>query len=384
MKFQTTKININPETPVKQAGYAQQVNPISEVHDPLYARVLMIVDDFGKRFIHCALDNLGAPRSLLLQVKEELENQWKMPVALMISCTHTHFAPDMKNEGYRNQVKAQLIKTCLQMQPVEGRLQCSFIRRPFKGIGNSRITQWETDDIYAQALSFYQDGKRVASLLIHNCHPTILNGETPYFTAEYPGVTLRTLQQQYPDEYFAFLQGAPGDVSTRFTRHEQTWNQVEEFGKAMATEFSSLLQQMKPETDCCVDYQDVWVQLKHHVKTPDEIVVPDFYSQREKDTLQYGIDRNAYTRQHPEMLAKETLVSVLKVGQARLVFSEYELFSEYNQAMNDHAALVCYSQGYSHYVSGPSFDGLTYETLQDTLSDETKQELTSLFSKLAE
>ena len=45
---------------------------------------------------------------------------------------------------------------------------------------------------------------------------------------------------------------------------------------------------------------------------------------------------------------------------------------------------ACYSQGYSHYVAGPSFDGMTYESLQDTLSADTRREFLDVIHSLSQ
>ena len=52
---------------------------------------------------------------------------------------------------------------------------------------------------------------------------------------------MRQLDAKYPGEFFSFLQSAAGDVSTRFTRKEQTPAQMEHFGAVMAEEFERLL-----------------------------------------------------------------------------------------------------------------------------------------------
>ena len=42
MKIQTVKLNINPRQPIRAAGFAQQVEPLDTVRDPLYARILVL------------------------------------------------------------------------------------------------------------------------------------------------------------------------------------------------------------------------------------------------------------------------------------------------------------------------------------------------------
>ena len=58
MRYAFKQFVINPIEPVKQAGHIQQVDPVSEVHDDLHARVLML-DANDRIFIHVSCDLLG-------------------------------------------------------------------------------------------------------------------------------------------------------------------------------------------------------------------------------------------------------------------------------------------------------------------------------------
>lgn len=381
MKFQTLKLCINAKMPIRAVGFAQQGAPLETVRDSLYARVLVLEQDH-ERFILAALDSLGCPKPVYDRLKAELKKLSDKEVHLIVSGTHTHFAPDLKVEAYADQLIDQMKEAIGNLKLKEADLTVSFLREPFFKVGSSRISHWETDQIFAQTLCLYDSGKRVATLLIHNCHPTVLNGDTPFFTSEHPGLAVKHLEEEYPNEFFAFLEGACGDVSTRFTRKEQTTEQMEEFGQILADEFSSLLKREQKASPCRMHYEDHWIKLEHDLKDPSDLVIPEYYSPREREVLVYGIERSKANLKNPERLEKETLMSVLSFGEVNLIFAQFELFSEYNKATDpNHSALICYSQGYSHYVAGPSFDGMTYETLQDTLSADTRLEFMEFIKK---
>ncbi|MFR1759634.1 MAG: hypothetical protein ACLSX2_08015, partial [Christensenellaceae bacterium] len=181
---------------------------------------------------------------------------------------------------------------------------------------------------------------------------------------------------RHPGEFFAFLQGAAGDVSTRFTRKEQTEGQMEAFGRKMADEFDRLLALSAPAHPLTLAYRERLLPLSHSLKDPSSLVIPEYYSAREREVLQYGIEFSQRNLAHPERLQADARIDTLCLGPYRLVFCENELFSEYNRALDPQkAALVCYAQGKGPYIAGPCFDGMTYETLQDTLSDASRQAL---------
>ena len=83
MKIGYQEICINPLKPVKQAGFIQQVEPVSEVHDDLHARILGLKDS-KKEIYLCSLDNLGVSEGLLLQNK--LMEDYGMVSYVLVNC----------------------------------------------------------------------------------------------------------------------------------------------------------------------------------------------------------------------------------------------------------------------------------------------------------
>ena len=78
MRYAFKQFVINPIEPVKQAGHIQQVDPVSEVHDDLHARVLML-DDNDRIFIHVSCDLLGIRYDFEKQLEENLKYRFDKP-----------------------------------------------------------------------------------------------------------------------------------------------------------------------------------------------------------------------------------------------------------------------------------------------------------------
>lgn len=375
MKYAYTKVCINPTMPVKGIGYALQTEPMKGLRDDLFGRILLLQDEKEIHVI-CALDLCYTRAADNDAFQADLEATWGGRINLIISCTHTHFGPDIGHPEYSKLLYSRLKEAILAMEPAEGDLTCSLTGEPFQGVGKSRISHWETDRIFAHTLCIYDKGQRVITLCTYNCHPTVLDGYTTFFTCEYPGIAMRTLEERHPGEAFLFLQGAAGDVSTRFTRREQTVEQLEEFAAVMADEFDALMARAGEPAEMNIVYSTRQLPFTHSLKDPATLVIPEYYSERERFVLQYGIDISKQNLEHPERLQHETRIDSMAFGPYRLVFAQNELFSEYNTPLDPaKAVLICYSHGYGRYIAGPSFDGMTYESLQDTLSDESRQAL---------
>ena len=90
------KIDVTPTHPVVLAGYGGRQGEHTAVDTPLWARALVIGD--AKPVAIVTLDNCGVPAAVRQQVLERLAGHGMTSDRLVISCTHTHNAPNLK--GY--------------------------------------------------------------------------------------------------------------------------------------------------------------------------------------------------------------------------------------------------------------------------------------------
>ena len=75
------------------------------------------------------------------------------------------------------------------------------------------------------------------------CHPTVLNGENLMLSADFPGA----LESCFADaEMVAFVNGSCGDMSTRFTRRESSFAEMERMAQLAADQLKTLLNQPEP------------------------------------------------------------------------------------------------------------------------------------------
>ena len=205
-----------------------------------HAYVLAFRDDH-QTLIQIAVDSLGLPLGVQEQVERAAEGVLGTKTHLIISCTHTHFAPDGTDAAYQKQLVRCLNEAVASLRFEEcSRLAYTLEQEYYDGLGRSRISSRPAEHVTLSLIGIWKDGRRWASLVCYNCHPTVLNGDTPYFSAEYPGEALRILHKRHPQEHFLFLQGAAGDISTRFTRPGQDYPSM----LAMAARFAEEAEQL--------------------------------------------------------------------------------------------------------------------------------------------
>ncbi len=375
MRYGFNEIKINPQKAVKQAGFIQQVNPIEKVHDDLHARIL-ILDDNHNIFIHISCDSLGIKYPFQKEVEDYVKDYFDKPLKLLLSCTHTHFAGDSSDENYRKQLFEQITNGIKETKLNETELiEVSYSYCDADGIvGTSRISHHKANVVLGTiALKVGQEV--IATIIYHNCHPTIMSGaDTDFFSSEYPGYVINQLKKKHSGQFFTYLQGASGDISTRFTREDQTYDSVIKLGDKLVDRIEQ--QENNDYHPLSLSFEEEVIECHHEFNEIDFGEIPDYATERELETIGYGKIMRQRLQDNPERLQKKSIISKVSLGPVSLVFAPNELFSGYIDYVDlNKALLVCYTNGYSPYVTPIDKKLLTYETFTDTLTKETKEKI---------
>ena len=382
MKIAFTTICINPSFPIKQSGFIQQVKPIYNFHDDLHARILAI-DDGDKIIYHISVDSLGFPIMLQDSLKEILVRKYNRTIEVIISATHTHFAGDNKDVRYIGEVSKKLLYAIDYLEFVESdEFRIAYQCIPFTKVGTSRISNHNAD-VLLQLFTIYNGEIPFISMIVHNCHPTILHGDTPYFSSEYPGYVISELKKRMPNTNFTFIQGAAGDVSSRFTRPSQDYQAVMDLGNKLVNEIERLMDEEKEIVDFDkVNYDFSILPLIHEFNPIDLSQIPDNLSDREKETIATGVRVREILAENLHTLDHQVMISKLDFGKYTIVFCPNEAFSSYIDSIDiSKAALGCYSNGYSPYITGINDNFITYEKFTDTYTVDTKVKYMEILRK---
>lgn len=381
MKIATSTICINPSFPMKQSGFIQQINPIYNFHDDLHARILAFEDE--SQFIYLiSLDLLGLPFSVQNTLQQELQKKTNKKIIVTLSCTHTHFGCDETNEVYQKELISKLINEIQHLNYVESDFQISYQCVPFEKLGTSRISNHKAI-VLLQLYTIYCENQPFVEIVVHNAHPTIHDGYTSYFTSEYPGYVIQELKRKYPNIYFTFLQGAAGDISTRFTRTSQDYNGMIELGDKLVDEIERLMNKdVQIHSFNQMVYESKILPLEHEFNPIDLTNLPSNLTLRELETIVIGSKVREELSKHLETLDKEILISKLELGPYKFVFAPNEVFSSYINCIDTQkTSLVAYSNRYSPYITGIQDNFITYEKFTDTVTIESKKKIMDLFSK---
>lgn len=375
MEFASMKVIINPLLPVKQCGFITQIEPILSVHDDLYLRLALIKNN-ENILIYASLDNIGISEAQALEFKALVRKKYGENAALLVSCTHTHFGGDPKDENYAIQL-GEAFKLALETaHPKDvGEISFGYRCRDYAEVGKSRISGHKAN-VRLETFSLYAENRRIATFVIHNVHPTIMPASTPYFSAEYPGALLKMCSIGCPGEFISFMQGADGDISTRFTRLEQTYEEVRRLATMLHEKIEEMMNEeviLKP-LDFIVD--ETTIPLVHQFMDPQKHVQGENLSEREQETIEYGRIVLEKMKTNAHLLPATLTITRVRFPGYTQLFVQNELFSEYLETLpKGKASLICYTTGYRPYVAGLRPVRLTYELFSDTLNLASKESL---------
>ncbi len=400
-------VDITPPIGVRMEGYGARKDPSNDIHDPLYATLLMLKD--GKTGIAIVtMDLVAIEWAFTSRLRSALSPILGIPEhCILVAASHTHSGPagfaglvpllsfdedPILQEIVLRKVAGAATWINHHLQPAQlgiGRGQVHGIglnrNDPVNGLADDEVTIIRVDDA---------NGKPLAVLMNYGCHPTVLGPDNLAISADYPGAARAELSKTYPGTAFLFTNGATGDVSTRFTRHGQDFDEVERVGRILAGEVLKQLQLVTPVQDAAL------LGLISQVKLTLRALPSVEHAQSQLSLLNAELERMRANNMPPGEIRKavtrlegaqvqltrkqrfgnatfvETEVQLIKIGPLALLALPGEPFASTVLAIKAKSplhptAIVSLGNGNGGYFpDAASFTAGTYEAL-DSPYDET-------------
>ena len=263
MRIGFAKTNITPPPGTELGGYAGH-RPCRGVHDPLYCKAI-VLDQDSARYALLVLDLLCVDEALYLRIADAVTELGISRERLIISAIHSHAAPRgvVPGEGPLAPVnrssdpKAPVFSAYVQLVTESARTACesalkkmeSFLIRaaqgPLPAVGSERHTGAAPKGCLTVIECRTESGKK---LILYNfpCHPTVMNAANLEVSADF-AAGIETLLAA---DMAVFANGAAGDVSTRFTRLEASFEECARMGSIAAEQIKTVISDvpfMQPE-----------------------------------------------------------------------------------------------------------------------------------------
>jgi Neutral/alkaline non-lysosomal ceramidase, N-terminal len=234
------KADIAPPAGLPMYGYFSRIKnneTATGTLDPLFARVL-VLEAGGTRVAIITLD-LGRTFDppTMDQLKTDVEKQDKI-TGLVVTASHTHSGPNIVDVNPPGNVAAwekvaagkiaQAVRdachhlTRARLGTGYGSVYIGYNRRVVNPDGTvrmlwtnpTRIPTSPVDPTVSVLRVDRVDGKPLAILVNYACHPVIFGPDNRQYSADYPGVMAKVVEQAFGGQPICFfLQGGDGDIN---------------------------------------------------------------------------------------------------------------------------------------------------------------------------
>ena len=255
MRIGFKKVQITPPVGTELGGYAGY-RPCTGVHDDLFCRAVVLEQE-GKRYGLAVLDLMCADEGLCQAVVERVKDLGIESHRLILAAIHTHAAPtgmipgagplagingpeEPKNPEFMDYIRSVVEKTAWALAGAAENLEHFQIRSgrcPAPVIGSERHTG-ATAKGDLTAVQIRTDSGKTMILYNLPCHPTVLNAQNTLVSRDFAA----GIEELLGADMAVFLNGAAGDISTRFTRRASSFEECDRMGRVAAEAVRDLLE----------------------------------------------------------------------------------------------------------------------------------------------
>lgn len=255
MRIGFAKTEITPPVGTELGGYAGY-RPCTGVHDPLWCKAVLLEQD-GVRYALIVLDLLCVDEALYLRIAEAVAGLGIAREKLIVSAIHTHAAPrglipgegalaainsssEPKDPGFPAYMETVVEAAARACALAAGSLEPFQIRAAqgaLPTVGSERHTGAEVNGWLTVVQCRTESGKE---LTVYNfpCHPTVTNAANLLVSADF----VAGIEKLLGGDMAVFINGAAGDVSTRYTRRESTFDECVRMGRIAAEQILSVIE----------------------------------------------------------------------------------------------------------------------------------------------
>jgi len=243
LKAGVAKVEITPPTGLRMYGFSNRKGGSTGTLDPLMARVLVL--EAGEKRLALVVLDLGRPfaEAWIARLREDARKISGVSYVLL-AAIHTHSGPAIRDEyppkqspdwetGVLEKVEKAIAEACQHL--AEARLGTGY---GSVDIGHNRLrlepdgtifwfernnTMVPTSPVDPTVSVLRVDtaaGEPLAILVNYACHPVVFGSDNLQYSADYPGVMIRTVEQAFAGKPLCmFVQGAPGDINPYYAVH---------------------------------------------------------------------------------------------------------------------------------------------------------------------
>jgi neutral ceramidase len=236
-------IDVTPGLGFPLGGYIFRAGVSQGVLDPILARLAFLSSGDGEMLL-ISLDWVYIDGRWAGEVREAVARETGIGVdGIIITATHTHSGPGVfrsfisesqEEAAYLSDVSGRIVSVADRLAASARDVTISLGSTRVVGLGAHRNDPMlGVDDELSVLTLTGSDGADVCRIITYGCHPTLLGPENLLFSADWVGWGLAAVDRHRQGTSL-FINGAAGDVSSRFVRKARGLQEMEKY----AGEFS--------------------------------------------------------------------------------------------------------------------------------------------------
>lgn len=260
------KADITPPIGIWLAGFAARTRPCDSIHDPLWARALVLENEWGERAAILTLDLLALTENQVNVIRRKVR-EWAgiLPQNLIVNCAHTHSAPSVgklasSSRGVADPVYIDLMVrkaatavklACDSLKEAKllfGTAECQIgvnrrQRNPDGRIVIGQNPEGAVDhQVSVLVATFKNDSHLIA--FSYSCHPVVLGHDNYAVTADYVHFARQSVEDFFGGQASTlFMQGCCGNINPR---ERGTFEIAQKLGRELATSVAKAVLNAQP------------------------------------------------------------------------------------------------------------------------------------------
>ncbi len=344
--------DITPPVGLPMMGYSEKERDVGNtgIHDPLYAKALVLSDgDCKIAIVNCDLAGFDLELSQKIQNLVE-SNSDILGRNVLLGCTHTHCGPigtiqDQRLEPLLERFKPyfsfvqhlrevyawQIAGTVIE---ANNRLTKSKIGTEPGNLKSGAICTNRNNPegpMDPEVLVMRTDSHLMAPQAIlanYSCHPTVISYKSMEISADYPGYAMKFVEQAFPGTQAMYSNGAEGDISTRWSRREQTFKEAERIGRIFASEIVKTAAQIETKEEVTIKAisKEIELPLKKLPNLEEAKKIVEEKTKELNKLKQEGASHGAYRRAYTTYLGSTFQLEYVKAGALKSMGGKIKTF----------------------------------------------------------
>ncbi len=394
----------SPPDPIGHAlaGYITRKSSSRGLHDDVYIRVLLIEAD--KTVAIASLDLLAVDEKITSDLRR-VASRILGNTYVLVAATHTHSAPatlfsnrllsygsDVFREDYY-QFFLEKAEKAFERAALAEQAKATLHKTPITGVATDRNDPRKPIDNTAKVLKLETPSGAIL-LLNYAVHPTVLGPKNLLISSDIIGYTVRYLRERGGLRGVVFVNSACANVSTRFTRRSQTFEEAERLGKLLAEQVLSAIHlegQRIDVTAITINTRNIEIEYEDPAEKVAELeknLLKLVFSRKSGktralvETLEAILTLRKLSK--TEILPRRNSVEVSWIkadSQLGILALPFEVHSELAKQFREHALkmgvgefmLFSYANGYNGYIA--PLGEVSYEALSQLISRESYRSL---------